>query len=296
MESKKFFNSVIVNAISISVIIVSLLFSVFSASKIANLGQFAPESESQDLSALYAFSFFGKTGYSGLSSSVLWVYSVFKYADGLFETHHVVGLNKFIEAVNALDPDWKYPFEFGGLVFQGEMGTDYKDAQIILRDGIRHHPGYWKFRVYLAMNMLDHKAPSDSIANVLLPISTGGETVPIYARTLAFTILAKDGDSKHAMDLLLQAYSQIPDPLIRYSFQNKIGDLLARSGVKLGADSIPFINGVGLMLDSKRIDQIDAAKATLFQLMVPQERAKGLEMVKHFANQFREYKASQASH
>lgn len=232
------------------------------------------------------------SGFGGFASSIIWVATIFDFADYLFDQGCLNLVESAVRVVNTLDPDWVYPFEFGGLVFSEEESGIFRVGQEFLRQGIRRHPHSWKLRMYLAMGIVTHGGDPDSAAALLEPIAMMQGPIPEFARTLGLTIRFKAGDSKSALLNAAELLGQIDDPLIKYQFQRKIGDLLWRNDVLLGSDSSAFVGGIGSMLDADS-SQAASAKDLLIRLVQPETKDAALQEARHLARQFRSYQAAQ---
>jgi len=234
-------------------------------------------------------------GYNGLFSSIQWVRSMFKYANIVFDNDSVDGIFPLVNSACVLDTNWSYPGLFASWALPGIKGITNADVFPYLENGSRRFPKEWRYRLTWAQYILADKSigveqARDSAAKILIPLSRMNSTAPEYARNLAFTLLHKSARPDEAMSILLQTYEQVPDPLIRYQFQNKIADLLQRNEVRLGAsDSTAFLHAIGGMLESKDTSQIGMAKGLLVRLVRPEHKAGALAEAHQLAQQFKAY-------
>lgn len=241
-------------------------------------------------------------GYGSFLGSLVWVKSIFVYAGILFEGDDAKPLPVLLNWVCDFDTSWVYPRLMAGWAIPQLRGFAASDALPFLEDGAKRFPDQWQFRITWAQYTLEsHEIDSskarDSAASILLPLSVNSSNkVPEYARNLAFTLLHKSGKPDEAMSILLQTYEQIPDPLIRFQFQNKIADLLQRNEVRFGAsDSTAFFQAIGGMLDSKDPSQIGMAKRLLVRLVQPDHKASALAEAHQLAEQFKVYQKQAAA-
>lgn len=253
--------------------------------------------ESSSDSTIFRISQSYVAGYGSFFSSMLWVEAMFNYADVLFDDGSSERLPSIIQQVAELDTLWYQPSLMAGWMIPDLPGFSAKDAIPFLSAGARRFPQKWQFRVTWAQYILessemDNDSARDSAFRVLLPLSALSDSIPMYARHLAFTLLHKSGRPSEAVEILAQTYGQIPDGLIRYQFQRKIGDLLWRNEVFLDTDSSAFVGGVGSMLDADPV-QAGAAKALLIRLVQPETKDAALLEARHLARQFRSFQAAQ---
>lgn len=235
----------------------------------------------------------GSAGYRQFLSAIAWVECIELYAGEVLDGRDSRERMGWTDLVFALDTNWAYPYEFAGLTYWTEKSRDRSFALRALGQGIRQFPEQWNLRVYWAMLAREQGLAPDSLAEVLLPISQGAMSSPPYARTLAFTLLTKEGEGTKAMDLLAQTYAQARDPLLRAQFQAKIGDLLHRGGVRLGPDSATFVRAAGSLLGSGDPQQERLARDLLVALSDTTRRARALPQARSLAAQYREYSTDQ---
>ena len=246
------------------------------------------------------FSRFLFPGQRGFGASVVWSSTVLYFADVLLDHEDPRFLAELVQTTNALDPDWTYPYEFGGLVVVGSDGrTPTAQTVAILQDGIRHHPDSWKLRIYLVNALqagrfgFSEGALADTCARVLLPLSTGRIRAPEYVKTLAFTLLKKGGRPEEAMGKLTELFRTVDDPLLQMRFQAKMMDLITPALLKLGTDSVDFRKATIAMLGSQDVQQTHLAATLLISLSGEASRPAAIPAAKALASQYRNFAASQ---
>lgn len=259
---------------------------------VRNEGRDAEETEVRFEPAL---ALYGTAGYGGLLSSVSWVELIFDYAGVIFDGKPGTGLPHRFEFVSALDTNWAYPSIIAGWTLTDIQGVKPTVVFPFLEQGARRFPAHWEFRItwaqcLLTISGLDSATAYDSAAKILMPLSKLQDSIPEYARHLAFTLLHKSGKPQEAMDILVQTYRQVPDPLIRIQFRNKIADLLQRNQVLWkGDDSAAFFQAMGGMLESDEVSQIEAARSLLVRLVQPEHQVQAMAEAHDLAEQFKAY-------
>ena len=246
------------------------------------------------------FSRFLFPGQRGFGASVVWSSTVLYFADILLEHEDPRFLAELVQTTNALDPDWAYPYEFGGLVVVGADGrTPSAKTVAILQDGIRHHPENWKLRIYLVNTLqvgrfgFSEGALADTCARVLLPLSTGRIHAPEYVKTLAFTLLKKGGRPEEAMEKLTELFRTVDDPLLQTRFQAKMMDLISPATSMIGTDSVDFRKAATSLLRSQDQQQARLAASLLIALSGEATRPAAIPAAKALARQYRSFAASQ---
>lgn len=238
---------------------------------------------------------YGSFGFGGFGGAVAWIRTILDFADVVFASEQGP-LKSDFQSVSDLDTNWMHPRLIAAWSLPQVPGYGAKDALPFLEDGARRFPREWLFRITwaqytLASRELDTIKARDSATAILLPLSASASTkIPQYARNLAFTLLHKNGRPEEAMSLLLQTYEQVPDPMVRLQFRDKIGDLLQRNHVPLGADSADFLGGIGALLESKDAADHALAGRILTGLVDTAHRAETLVPARQLAGQFRSYR------
>lgn len=237
-------------------------------------------------------------GYGPAMGAEVWVGSIFSYAGVLFDGDSSQTLSQLLAWTCDLDTSWSYPRLIAAWAIPQIRRYSTKDALPFLEDGAMRFPKEWQFRLTWAQYVLeardiDSSVARDSAARILLPLSSLDTSVPQYVRGLAFTLLHKNGRPEEAMSLLLQTYEQVPDPMVRLQFRDKIGDLLGRNAVPLGSDSVDFMGGVGALLESKDQVSHQVAHQVLTDLVNPERRESGLLKAKKLAEEYRSYRTAQ---
>jgi hypothetical protein len=236
-------------------------------------------------------------GHGATAGSVAWVQSIFSYAGVLFENDDPKEVLASFQISTDLDTLWVYPRLIASWALPQMRGFSTSTALPFLEDGALRFPDQWQFRITWAQYVLDARdldstVARDSAAKILLPLSTVDAQVPQYARNLAFTLMHKNGRPEEAMSLLLQTYEQVPDPMVRLQFRDKIGDLLQRNQIPLGADSADFMGGIGSLLESKDAADRGMAGRILTSLVDTGRGAQALMAARQLASQFRSYRVA----
>jgi len=203
-------------------------------------------------------------GQNGFLSSIGWVESIFLFADATQGTKNLE-LSQMLQMVTTLDPLWQYPYEFSGLVLE-EHGHLSKDGEKILRRGINRFPESWQLRVYLAMGLLARGESNESVAEILLPISTGKQHAPENIRNLAFTMLARDRNLPRALALICDTYHSIDDPVVRLQLKGKLQSSLDTLRFFPKLDTKEFVAASTYLLGSQDSTQVAVGKSMIVGL------------------------------
>lgn len=239
------------------------------------------------------------TGYGGFVASVSWIRTVQDFAEILFLGAPAAELPAHFYMASQTDTLWDKPPLIAAWAIPGLPGFTNVDAEPFLRVGASRFPNKWQFRITWATYTLENRTDSaksrDSATAILLPLSRLSDSIPQYARNLAFTLMHKNGRPEEAMSLLLETYQQVPDPLVRHQFRVKIMDLLHRNQVSLGTDSVDFQEGLAQMLEAKEDASRKSAHRLLVELVDTTRRAQALPFAHNLAQQYAAYRKQTAA-
>lgn len=239
------------------------------------------------------------TGYGNTIGAVSWISTIQAYAEVVFMDGSPSELPAYFYLASQTDTLWDKPLLMAGWALPQVKGLSNADAEPFLRGGATRFPGQWKFRTtwaaYILESVKDSAKARDSAAAVLLPLTRLNDSVPTYARNLAFTLLHKNGRPEEAMGLLLETYQQVPDPLVRHQFRVKIMDLLHRNQVSLGTDSVDFQEGLAQMLEATEDASRKSAHRLLVDLVDTTRRAQALPFAHNLAQQYAAYRRQMAA-
>lgn len=171
---------------------------------------------------------FVSVGHRSFLASMLWVRGMFYYADALMEREQATLLAPLLRAVVFLDSDWRYPYEFAGLVLEEKDGVPSAEGLEFLRTGVQRFPGEWRLRVYLAMGLRATQGDLSEIEAVLLPITQGEVSAPEYVRSMALTMAQEMSDSRRMVELISNLARTTEDPLVAVTIQGKIESILRK--------------------------------------------------------------------
>jgi len=164
-------------------------------------------------------------GFDSLIADLLWIKAI-----GYFGGHYLTDrsykwLYHILDLVTTLDPYFKYPYEFGGIVLALEEG-DPNQSTALMQKGIRYYPEYWRLYFYLGFNYFYyHKDVKQASQYMTKAAQLPGH--PTYLPKLAASLLTQSGDKESALNFLKQLYENTEDEWLKYKIQKKMDDLLA---------------------------------------------------------------------
>ena len=132
-------------------------------------------------------------------------------------------LYHILDITTSLDPYFRYPYEFGGVVLAVEK-EDFEQSNKLLKKGMQYHSDYWRFPFYLGFNaffrLKDPKAAARYISTAaVLPDS------PSYLSKLAASLYVYSGQKETALNFLNRMYNDLEVPWLKKSVAHKIANL-----------------------------------------------------------------------
>ena len=156
-------------------------------------------------------------GFRSVASDLYWIAAVNYFGDQRNDQVSYAELYNHLELVVSLDPDFEYPYLFGGISLPWNTGKGWlniDEAISLLERGVKRFPDSWRLRFQLAYTYSTFrdrfKDAGDQLAAVaLLPGS------PDYVGRLATRMYATAGQYDAAMMLAEHLASSIDDPKVK---------------------------------------------------------------------------------
>jgi len=162
-------------------------------------------------------------GFDQAAADLLWLKVIGYFGDHYLTDKNYQWLYHILDLTTTLDPYFRLPYEFGGIILSLEKG-DIDQSNALLRKGIKYHPTYWRLPFYLGFNYFFYlKDPATAAGYISRAASLPDH--PPYLPKLAASLYASAGDKEMAVEFLLQAYLTSEDPRLKENILQKISDL-----------------------------------------------------------------------
>jgi tetratricopeptide (TPR) repeat protein len=181
-------------------------------------------------------------GFNQLAADFLWLKVVTYFGGHYLTDKNFSWLYRILDLTTTLDPYFRLPYEFGGIVLSVEKG-DIDQSNALLKKGIQYHPDYWRLPFYLGFNYFFYlKDPETAAGYISRAASLPGH--PPYLPKLAASLYAGAGHKDIALDFLIQIYRNTDDPALKENLLQKItalqeGKLPSSLAKTLGAEHTP---------------------------------------------------------
>ncbi len=164
-------------------------------------------------------------GFSNLAADVLWIKAIGYFGGHALTDREYPWLHHILEQVTTLDPNFKYPYYFGGIVLALEPGTAEKSIALLVK-GMRVYPGDWRFPFYIGFNSFYHLQDPERAA-VFMRHAASLPGSPEYVSRLAASLMAETGRVATAVIFLETMAEVARDDAERANIRRKIEDLRA---------------------------------------------------------------------
>lgn len=162
-------------------------------------------------------------GFDQIAADILWIKAVSYFGGHYLTDKSYQWLYHILDLITTLDPYFRYPYEFGGVILSMEKG-DVEQSNKLLEKGLKYHPEYWRLPFYLGFNYFFYLKDFEKAAHYISEAAKL-EGHPPYLPKLAASLFAHLGQKDIAMTFLNQMYQSMEDPIIKEMLSQKIEDL-----------------------------------------------------------------------
>jgi len=164
-------------------------------------------------------------GFTDLAADLLWIRAIGYYGGHALTDREYPWLHNILDQVTNLDPAFRFPYLFGGIVFAVE-GSTGEQSIALLRKGMAQYPGDWRFPFYIGFTCFYHQQdPERAAAYMRYAASLPGG--PEYLPRLAASLTAESGRVGAAIRFLATLAEGARDESARAAILEKIEDLRA---------------------------------------------------------------------
>jgi hypothetical protein len=175
-----------------------------------------------------------------LAADLVFIRAVIYVGSELQQKGHGRWLEKYLDTITALDPSWKMPYRWAGVVtmYNGQPITNREVllSSHFLELGVSHFPDDWEMAFMLGCNYLFELQTNDPAQKAEWR-RTGAEWIrhaalvggaPPWVPLLAATIMRQEGEEDAAVRHLEQVYVSTQDEPTRREVRNRLVGLHAK--------------------------------------------------------------------
>jgi tetratricopeptide (TPR) repeat protein len=159
-------------------------------------------------------------GYKSLAADFLWMKTVIYFGGHYLTDKSYPWLYHILDLVTTLDPYFRFPYEFGGIILSIEEKNVEKSI-ILMEKGIKYFPNYWRLYAYLGFNYFYYLKDAKTAAHYI-KIAATLPNHPKYLPYLAASLMTKGGEKESAILFLREIYRSTKDERIRENILKKI--------------------------------------------------------------------------
>lgn len=164
-------------------------------------------------------------GFTDFSADYLWIKAIGYFGGHALTDREFPWLYYILDQVTSLDPDFRYPYLFGGIVLAVEQEAS-AESMALLSKGMVRYPGDWRFPFYIGFSQFYHRQDPELAARYMRYAATLPGR-PAYVPRLAASLLAETGRLETALRFLETLAEGTRDETERATIAEKIAQLRA---------------------------------------------------------------------
>lgn len=163
-------------------------------------------------------------GFNQILADYFWIKTVSYFADHLMSDRKYPWLYHILNLVTTLDPQFIWPYYFGGIILSLEA-QQVEQSNLILMKAMRYHPGVWKFPFFLGFNYWYHSHdPLKAAAYIEIAAKLPG--APPYLKTFPARLYRGTGQKEAAIMFLEEMRKNTQDLKMRAEIEKRIKAIL----------------------------------------------------------------------
>lgn len=163
--------------------------------------------------------------FRSVMADALWMKAISYFGGHTLTDREYPWLYHILNQVTTLDPPFRRPYLFGGVVLAVESGSPAQSTAL-LRKGMAYYPGDWLLPFYAGFNSFYYfKDPVRAAEYLEVAATLPGH--PEYLPRLAASLLTRAGRAEAAVRLLETVAETTQDEGTRYMLYTKIRDIKA---------------------------------------------------------------------
>ncbi|NOY85448.1 MAG: hypothetical protein GXO96_11630 [Nitrospirae bacterium] len=164
-------------------------------------------------------------GYNQVVADLLWIKTVHYFGSHFTTDKEYPWLHHILSIIIDLDPQFDFPYYFGGIVLS--MEADQKDrANDILARGMEAYPEKWEYPFYIGFNHYYHDG-NPAAALPFIEKAAALPKVPEFVKSLVGTLYLETGKKETALQFFRKIYENTSDDLVREKISMKVEKILS---------------------------------------------------------------------
>jgi len=162
-------------------------------------------------------------GFNQLVADYFWIKTISYFGDHLMSDRKYPWLYHLLELVTTLDPQFIWPYYFGGIILSLEA-DQVEQSNLILKKAMATHPDVWNFPFYIGFNYWYHyNDPLKAASYIRIAARLPG--APKYLKTFPARLYSEAGTHEAAERFLLEMLKSTQEPRMREKILKRIKEL-----------------------------------------------------------------------
>jgi hypothetical protein len=163
-------------------------------------------------------------GFNQVIADYFWIKTVGYFGEHLMSDRNYPWLYHILDLVTTLDPQFIWPYYFGGITLSLEAHQVEK-SNLILKKAIHYHPDHWQFLFFLGFNYWYYDNNLLKAATYLKRAAMQ-PGAPRYLKTFPARLYNEAGQKDAAIQFLLEMRKNIQDIHMRGEIDKRIEEIL----------------------------------------------------------------------
>jgi len=163
-------------------------------------------------------------GFNQVIADYFWIKTVGYFGEHLMSDRNYPWLYPMLDLVTTLDPQFIWPYYFGGIILSLEA-QQVEQSNLILKKAIHSHPDNWQFLFFLGFNYWYHDNNLLQAAFYLKQAAMQPNAPP-YLKTFPARLYSETGQKDAAIQFLLEMEKNTQDIRMRAQIEKRIDEIL----------------------------------------------------------------------
>jgi hypothetical protein len=165
-------------------------------------------------------------GFNQVIADYFWIKTVGYFGEHLMSDRNYPWLYPMLDLVTTLDPQFIWPYYFGGITLSLEA-QQVEQSNLILKKAIHYHPDNWHFLFYLGFNYWYHDN-NLLMAATYIKQAAMNPKAPRYLKTFPARLYNEAGQNNTAIKFLLEMKKNTQDIQMRAELDKRIEEILKK--------------------------------------------------------------------
>jgi hypothetical protein len=163
-------------------------------------------------------------GFEQLIADYFWIKTIGYFGEHLMSDRNYPWLYHILDLVTTLDPQFIWPYYFGGITLSLEA-QQVEQSNLILKKAMHYHPAVWKFPFFLGFNYWYYS--NDPVkAAYYIKIAAQLPKAPVFLKTFPARLLSTTDQKGAALQFLMEMRSNSQDARMRAQIEKRIQEIL----------------------------------------------------------------------